>query len=361
MTAVLVCRPCARRTWLLTRLAGHLEVARARIDELLALDDDALIEAVAGDERAAVRRAVAEHDPATAAATATRAGLTAVCRCQDEYPDALRDLPGPPAVLHVGGGVERLNRYAAERPVAVVGARRPSAYGRDTARWLAGELARAGVTILSGMAMGIDGAAHDGALGVGGATIAVLAGGADVAYPPSQRRLHARIRERGVVVSELGPGVRPRRWMFPARNRIIAALAAATIVVQARERSGALLTAEWARRLDRTLGAVPGQVSAPLSAGPHALLRDGATLVTGAQDVLDSLYGVGVVGLAAARPAPAEPELAVLLEAIADGEEGEAAFARAGLAGAAGFAALAQLELDGYVRRAPGGRYAVRR
>jgi DNA processing protein len=361
VSEALVCETCARRTWLLTRLAGQLEVVRARIDELLALDDDALIDAVAGAERAAVRRAAAEHDPATAAATAARSGLTAVCRCQDDYPDALRDLPGPPAVLHVGGGLERLTRYTRERPVAVVGARRPSAYGRATARWLAAELAGAGLTIVSGMAMGIDGAAHDGALGVGGATIAVLAGGADIGYPPSQRRLHARIREHGVVVSELGPGVASRRWMFPARNRIIAALATVTVVVQARERSGALLTAGWARRLDRALGAVPGQVNAPLSAGPHALLRDGATIVTGAQDVLDALYGVGVVRLAGRRRAPAEPELAALLEAIADGEEGEAALARAGLSGATGFAALARLELDGFVRRGPGGRYAVRR
>jgi DNA processing protein len=225
---------------------------------------------------------------------------------------------------------------------------------------LAGELARAGLTVVSGMALGIDAAAHAGALDSSGATVAVLPGGADVAYPARHRRLLARIRQGGVAVSELGPGVAPRRWMFPARNRIIAALAELTVLVQGGERSGALLTADWAARLGRGTGAVPGRVAAPLSAAPHRLLREGATLVASAQDVFDAVYGVGAVLLPQRRIERLEPSLAALLEAIAEGEEGQAAFARAGLQGESGMAALARLELDGFVRRGAGGRYLVR-
>jgi DNA processing protein len=211
------------------------------------------------------------------------------------------------------------------------------------------------------MALGIDGAAHAGALVAGGATIAVLPAGAERASPSSHARMYARIRAHGVAVSELGPGVGARRWMYPARNRIIAALAAMTILVQARGGSGALLTVAWARRLDRLVGAVPGRVGAPLSAGPHGALRDGATLVAGPQDVLDALYGTGAVPLARRRRDTLDPELAALLDALAEGEEGEAALARAGLAGGDGLAALAALELAGLVRRGAGGRYTVLR
>jgi DNA processing protein len=181
-----------------------------------------------------------------------------------------------------------------------------------------------------------------------------------VAYPARHRRLLGRIREAGVVVSELGPGVAPRRWMFPARNRIIAALAEVTVLVQGRERSGALLTTDWAVRLGRGIGAVPGQAAAPLSAAPHRLLRNGATLIASAQDVLDAVYGVGAVLASQRRTDRLEPSLAALVEALAEGEEGEAAFARAGLEGESGMAALARLELDGIVRRGAGGRYVVR-
>jgi DNA processing protein len=355
-----VCPDCARRTWLLERLAGHLDPVRERIGELLELADGELVAAVGGERRRRIDDELARHDPDELAERAARAGLEVVCRCDPAYPAALLDLPAPPAVLHVAGTVDRLATMLGEPAVAVVGSRRPSSYGLDTTRRLASGLARAGLTVVSGMALGIDAAAHHAALGSDGATIAVLPGGADVAYPARHQRLHARIREVGVGVSELGPGVAPRRWMFPARNRIIAALSELTVLVQGRERSGALLTTEWAARLGRGLGAVPGQAMAPLSAGPHRLLRDGATLIASAQDVLDVLYGVGAV-LVAQRPAARlQPGAAALLEAIAEGEEGQAAFARAGLETESGLAALARLELDGLLRRGPGGRYLVR-
>ncbi len=193
----------------------------------------------------------------------------------------------------------------------------------------------------------------------GGATIAVLAGGAERPYPASHRRLYTRIRSGGLVVSELPPGVRPRRWMFPARNRIIAALSTITVVIQARPRSGALVTARHAAQLGRQVGAVPGQVSSPLSAGPHALIRGGAELITGAQDVLDLLYGPGERSVVDARRAQLAPADAALLDALDEGHEGSAAFVRAGLGPVQGLEAIAALELAGLVRRSPGGRLTV--
>jgi DNA processing protein len=355
-----VCPDCARRAWLLERLAGHLDPVRDRITELLELDDGALVAAVGGEHRRAIEDDLARRDEAALGARAERAGLEVACRCDPSYPAALRDLPSPPSVLHVAGGVDRLARLLEEPSVALVGSRRPSTYGLETTRRLAGELAGARLTVVSGLALGVDAAAHQGALDAHGPTLAVLPGGADVAYPARHRRLLARIREDGIAVSELGPGVAPRRWMFPARNRIIAALAEVTVLVQGRERSGALLTADWAARLGRGIGAVPGQVAAPLSAAPHRLLREGARLIASAQDVLDAIYGVGAVLAPRRRTQRLEPSPAALLEAIAEGEEGEAAFARAGLDGESGMAALARLELDGLVRRGPGGRYMMR-
>ncbi len=359
MTAPGACDPCRRRAWLLQELAGHLDAVRARIDALLELDDEDLIEAVGGSDRDALHRRRAEYDADGAGARWAAAGVEAVCRCRAGYPPALLELPAPPAVLHVAGGVGRLQELAGEDPVAIVGARRASAYGLEVARSLAADLGAARLTVVSGMALGIDAAAHLGALDVGSGTVAVLPGGPDRPYPATHRRLHARIRERGVAVSELPPGVAPRRWMFPARNRIIAALGQMTVVVQARERSGALVTARWARRLDRAVGAVPGQVTSPLSAGPHELLAGGARLVAGAQDALDAIYGVRAVALPDRRREHLDPELSALLDALADGAVGEAAFAHAGLDADGGLAALASLELAGIVRRGPGGRYTV--
>jgi DNA processing protein len=364
-----VCADCARRTWLIEALAGHLEPVRGRIEELLALGDDDLVAAVAGERRDALARDLAHFDPDRAAADREAARVQAVCRCDPAYPASLRDLPAAPAVLHLTGSLQRLATLLAADPIAVVGARRASAYGRETARSLARGLGAAGVTVISGMAFGIDAAAHEGALAAietsaanprPTSTIAVLAGGADRPYPAAHRRLHERIATHGLAVSELGPGVAPRRWMFPARNRIIAALAAMTVVVQARERSGSLVTARWAARLGREVGAVPGPAGAPLSEGPHRLLRDGAWLIAGAQDVLDALYGAGTVTVADRRRAGLDPALTALFDAFADGEQGPAAFGRAGLDADGGLAALASLELAGLVRRGAGGRYTVR-
>jgi DNA protecting protein DprA len=167
-------------------------------------------------------------------------------------------------------------------------------------------LAAAGVTVVSGLALGIDAAAHRGALAAGGEPLGVLAGGVDVPYPRRNRALHAHVHADGVLVSELPPAHRPQRWSFPARNRIMAALGRLTVVVEAAESSGTLITAEFAAQLGRELGAVPGHVTAQGAAGSNRLLREGAAVIRSPEDALDELLGVGAVaGLYGGDPARA--------------------------------------------------------
>ncbi len=355
MTAPEACDACLARSWLLTRLAGHIDLHRDRLDPLLALPDCELIAALAGARRDEIGGELRAFSAADARARAAEAGVEQLCRCRPEYPRSLTALDAPPAVLHVTSGIERFLALAGRPAVAIVGARRPSPYGLDVARSLARGMAAAGLTVISGMALGIDTAAHRGALDANGATIAVLAAGPDRAYPRRARALHAQIIESGAAASELPPGTGVRRWMFPARNRLIAALARLTVVVEARLTSGAMLTAGHAAALGRVVGAVPGRITSPLARGPHRLLLEGALLVSGAEDLLDGVFGLE------ARPfAPALPrDLQALLDALAEGRSGPAAVARAGLDPDQGLAALASLELAGRTRREPGGGYSV--
>ena len=281
--------------------------------------------------------------------------IDAVCVHSDSFPAPLRDLPQPPPVLYA----TRIDLVTdLDEPVAVVsGSRRPSEYGRTVAYRIGRGLGAAGVPVVSGLALGIDAIAHRGSLDGGGRTIAVLACGVDVPYPRTNRRLYERIREHGSVVSEMPPGSHPSRWLFPARNRIMAALGHVTVVVEAAQRSGTLITADCAADLGRDVAAVPGQVTADAAAGTNGLLRSGAALVTGAQDVLDLLYGVG------ARELPPEtgPELAPherrVLEAVSRGYDINALGRELHLSAATLRATLARLELQGVVRRAPSGMY----
>ncbi|MDQ6815984.1 MAG: DNA-processing protein DprA [Actinomycetota bacterium] len=353
------CDRCIARSWLLNRLAGHLEHARGRIEAILALGDDDLIAAVAGPRREQVRHELSRLDPDELRDEFAAAGIETLCRCQRRYPMRLRALATPPAVLHVAGGMTRFLALADEDPVAIVGARRATPYGIEVARSLGRDLARAGVTVVSGMALGIDSAAHSGALAAGAPTVAVLPGAADRSYPASRGALHRQIVACGAAVSELPPGASVWRWSFPARNRIIAALAASTVVVQAGSRSGSLLTAGFARGLGRPVGAVPGQVTSPVAAGPNSLLAHGAYVVRGPQDVLDTLFGAGVRPAMTDRRAEVSAEARALLSAIAAGADTEAALAETGLSAGDGLAALALLELGGYVRRGPGGSYTA--
>lgn len=361
------CATCLRRTELIGWLSGHIEnewrLRRGR-PQLLALPDEELL-------RWANQSAAAERyrrfDAADSEERLRAAGMRAVCGCSDAYPDGLRDLPDPPAVLHWLGDPALLDGSG----VALVGARTATPYGLEVARALARALAAAGLPVVSGMAMGIDSAAHQGALEAG-RTVAVLATGADRPYPARSRALHARIAATGCVVSELPPGTTPRRWAFPARNRIIAALSVGSVVVEGGERSGSLITADFAAELGRLVAAVPGPVTAPLSAGPHALLKAGAELVRHPQDLLDLLAGmtssagpvvVGAGPRLSARPEPApppadlSPELRRVLSRVERGAGSLAELITDPAEGLAVAGALGELELRGLVRRVFGGRY----
>jgi DNA processing protein len=265
------------------------------------------------------------------------------------YPPLLAELYDPPARLHLrGGAVAILTRPC----VAVVGARSCSPYGAQVARELAGELAAAGLVVVSGLARGVDGEAHRGALAAGGLTVAVLGCGIDRDYPSAHADLARRIAANGLVVSEYAPGVEPSPWRFPARNRIIAGLARATVVVEARERSGALITADFALELGREVFAVPGEITSALSGGTNDLIRQGATPLLRADDVLETL------GIERSPPVP-PPDLSPAAEAVLASLSGGALsldeVSRAASVAAADVAvALTELELAGLVGHADG-------
>ena len=263
-----------------------------------------------------------------------------VRRRDPTYPALLARIHDPPPALYLrGAGSEPLLARAA---VAVVGARSCSAYGRSVARSLGRELAAAGLVVVSGMARGVDGEAHRGALDAGGVTVAVLGCGVDRDYPAAHAELARRICERGLVVSEYEPGVEPAPWRFPARNRIIAGLCEATVVVEARERSGALITADFALEEGRDVFAVPGEITSALSAGTNALLRLGATPVTCAADVLELFALVS----ATREPAALGEAAQALLARLGDGALTADELVRlSGVDPAQASAALMELEL----------------
>jgi DNA processing protein len=271
-----------------------------------------------------------------------------LARSDPAYPALLAAIHDPPAPLWLRGrGVELLSRPA----VAIVGARSCSAYGSGVARTLARELAGVGVVVVSGMARGIDGEAHRGALEAGGPTVAVLGCGIDRDYPAAHAQLAQRISEHGLIVSEYEPGVEPAPWRFPARNRIISGLSRAVVVVEARERSGALITVDFALEQGRDVLAVPGEITSRLSAGANALLKLGAAPALGVDDVLEA------IGVVVERPRPAEPagDAGRLLIALADGPLTADELVRATALPAAAVAALLiELELVGRVSAVEG-------
>jgi DNA processing protein len=262
-------------------------------------------------------------------------------RREARFPRLLGEIHDPPPCLWLRGlgELELLDRPA----VAVVGARGCSSYGRSVARSLGRELAACGVVVVSGMARGVDGEAHRGALDAGGVTVAVLGCGIDRDYPAAHAELARRICESGLIVSEYEPGVKPAPWRFPARNRIIAGLARATVVVEARERSGALITADFALEEGREVLAVPGEITAALSAGTNALLRLGATPATCAGDVFEAL---GLEAVSGTPPVALGPAAEALLERLRDGPLTADELVRgAALDAAQAAAALIELEL----------------
>ncbi len=291
------CPTCLRRSWLLSLAAPYIEKALAHATgstrfDLLGRRNEALAEAVAPRVASTLLARIEAIPEQRFADELEAAGCWATCPHDRFYPESLREVPGTPSALIARGDPAILLDFDWGDAAAIVGARRASAYGREVARALGRDLAAAGITVISGLAFGIDSCVHRGAL-EGGRTIAVLGCGADIAYPAAHRGLWRQIAERGLVLSELAPGTTPWRWAFPARNRTVAGLAGITVVVEAAERSGALGTAEFAHRFGHERGAVPGPITSRLSVGPNDLLADRAHVVRGAQDVLDVLRGGG--------------------------------------------------------------------
>lgn len=356
------CDACLRRAALLGSAAPY--IARSldehrKLPALLSLPDEDLIAAVCGRNAEAIKASHARFDAARARRCAAEAEVVALCEHDPAFPARLSEGRDSPALLHMRGDPEKLKPLREERPVALVGSRRASSYGLEVARALGRELGACGIPVVSGMALGIDSAAHEGALASGGPTVAVLASGADVPYPRTKRALYGRIVSEGLVLSELPPGVSPFRWAFPARNRIMAGLTEMTVVVEGTSSSGSLITAAFAADLGRDVGAVPGQVTSALASGPNALLVDGALVVRSAADVIEALYGPGG-SPAPARERPAvslQPRLASLLAAVERGDGSIDSLAQGGMPVSDALAGLTELELMGLVRRAAGARY----
>ncbi len=277
-------------------------------------------------------------------------------RSDARFPPRLRAIFDPPPAVYLRGTGEP--ELLGRRAVGVVGARSCSPYGAQVARMLGRDLAAAGLVVVSGLARGIDGEAHRGALESGGPTVGVLGCGIDRDYPAVNASLSRRMEDGGLVISEYEAGVEPAPWRFPARNRIIAGLCEAVVVVEARERSGALITADFALEEGREVFAVPGEITSALSVGSNALLRLGATPLTGPGDVLEAL------GIERA-PATAEPDVSEtarrVLVLVRDAPSGaDELVARASLAAGALSVALTELELAGLVAAADGVYRAVR-
>lgn len=271
------------------------------------------------------------------------------------YPRALLELPDPPLALYALGRVELLARPA----IAIVGSRQATTQGLEDAQAFARTLADAGLTVVSGLAHGIDAAAHRGALPTPASTIAVTGTGPDRVYPAAHRDLAHAIASDGLLVTQFAPGTPPLKANFPMRNRLIAGLSRGVLVVEAAPGSGSLITARLAVEQGRDVFAIPGSIHSPLSKGPHRLIRDGAKLVETAQDVLAELgFSPGAVAPAPPEARDADPVRARLLDAMGRGPvDLDRLVARTGLPTERIAAALVQLELDGRVSTLPGGRW----
>ncbi len=307
------------------------------------------------------RLAAARHRAEAAMAVATAVGIEAVPWSDSRYPALLAAIADPPPVLWLRGDVTALNPPA----VAIVGSRAGTVYACEVGRGLGADLASQGVCVVSGLARGVDSAAHRGVLAAGGRTIAVLGSGVDVVYPPEHAGLAGEIARSGLLVSELPPGTTPRPAYFPLRNRLISGLSRAVVVVEASERSGSLITARLALEQGRDVMAVPGNVLTGRNRGAHALLKDGARIVETAEDVLEEI-GLATAaaaggadsarsrGAAGCRDAP-DPVLRHMDAGEVYGIDELAA--RSGLDSAALLARLTDLELRGRVARAGAGRF----
>jgi DNA processing protein len=325
--------------------------------------------------------AVLRNGPAACLRRAERRppGDLVVAWCEALYPDQLRDLPDPPLSLFVRGGAEpdsiraRLSAVVDAPLVAVVGTRTPSPYGEEMARRIARDLTRAGVIVVSGLALGVDAVAQAASVDAGASTVpstvAVLGCGADVVYPRGNARLYARVAASGLLVSEFTWGVPARAWRFPARNRIMAALGRAVVLVEGATRSGGRITVTHAADLGREVLCVPGEAGRRLSEAPNRLLGEGAKVCESARDVL---LAIGMPGGAWDATGSGEPPLLVLdhgggavrdvLQALQDASLTiDELSRRCELPAAKAAAAVSDLEVEGLARRVDGGRYRLLR
>jgi DNA processing protein len=365
--ACAACADCLRRSWLLGELSPLLDLncrADGRLFELLALDDETLIHALGGRRRVELQRS---HASFRADRLARGREVTQLCVHDGRYPGELSSA-GVVSALHVAGGLQRLHELTQPPVVAIVGTRRASDYGRAMAGDLARALSACGVTVAALQEDGVSAAALAGALGGGGATVAVAVSGLGAETAARRRATCAQLRHGGCAVSELPCGVNGRRWGRASAARLLAALATATLVVEAHDRARELSAPRFAQTFDRPVAALPGRVTSPASAGCHALLRAGARLIRDPADVLDLLYDAG-------HPAPTrrpagevdddplaelEPRLRATLQRVGAGADtpGKLAGEQADIGEA--LRALSELELLGLLSRGDGGRYVVR-
>src|SRR6185369_1023142 len=309
---------------------------------------------------------VARSRPTTRIQSDTVDEIAVITRACDAYPAQLAAVPSAPETLYVRGRLVADDALA----VAIVGSRRATPYGLEVAERLGAALGARGVTVVSGLARGIDSAAHRGALESGGRTIAVLGSGVDVIYPPENRRLAGMIVEAGALISQFAPGTRPLPYHFPERNRVIAGLTLAVVVVEAAEKSGAMITAGFAAELGREVLAIPGRVNSPESRGAHRLIQDGAALVQDADEVIAALPARWQAcvkgptgrdtrgGPVAAVPAERGDSGRVLAALGEDPVTIDDVIERSGVAAGRATALLLELELAGQVRQLDGKRFA---
>jgi DNA processing protein len=332
--------------------AAYKELREQRADVTL----EEVLACCAGG-RSAERIAAAARDRAgTLIDEAVRAGIVPIRDADGIYPPLLRTIADPPAVLWAKGRLEVLSRPT----VAIVGSRAATSYALEVAARLSAQLASRGIVVVSGLARGADGSAHQGCLDVGGATVAVLGSGVDRIYPSEHEELALNICRDGALVSEHGPGVPPLPDHFPLRNRLISGISLGVVVVEANEKSGSLITARYALEQGRDVMAVPGSVLGGRNRGSHALLKDGAKVVETADDILEEL----------GWPAAATPKISgnwlkkdELLRKLTPGQayDLDELSATVGLAGSRLLPRITDWEMKGELIKLPGGRYALRR
>ncbi len=288
---------------------------------------------------------------------AVGAGMSIITPDSFEYPCLLQRLHTQPCVLYCYGKMPD----PTVRMLSIVGSRRCTSYGLNNASWFAGNLARSGIGIVSGMARGIDGAAHKGALQVGGYTVAVLACGADVVYPREHQYLYDQIREQGCIISELPPGAPPDKRFFPARNRIIAGMSEGTLLIEARKSSGAMITVDQAINNDKTVYAIPGNIGVPTAEGGNDLIRQGAQCVTCPQDILADM-GIRVIKeeRISLPDNISETEKNILIAIIHGADYSDTISVYTGIPVQGIYRALTLLEMKGIVGKNPAGSYHIK-